>query len=184
MVARAVLLIGVSGVGKSTMAQAVGSLWSGRGNPTAVVDTDWLAQFGPKPPRSNTDPLSFHDRLRADNLAHVSRTFRNAGAEFIVTSGSPSSRLVADELVSAIGAPTTIVELRANAGVVAARRTSRNREPSDHPESHGTAPLVSEADVARDADHLASLELADLAIRNHGPIGDVAAQVVDALGWS
>jgi len=46
---RALLLTGVAGVGKSTVADAIGGVLTAAGFVTAVVDTDALAQFGPPP---------------------------------------------------------------------------------------------------------------------------------------
>ncbi|XVU21006.1 adenylyl-sulfate kinase [Actinoplanes sp. CA-054009] len=46
---RALFLTGTAGVGKSTVADALGQVLTTRGCVTAVIDTDMLAQFRPPP---------------------------------------------------------------------------------------------------------------------------------------
>src|SRR4029079_17608272 len=84
---RALLLTGGSGVGKTTTAQAIGGVLTGAGQTTGVLDLDAVAQFGgPRRPTPNSG-LRFSDHLRIDNLAAVWRTYRAAGADFLIASG-------------------------------------------------------------------------------------------------
>ena len=65
---RALLLIGVAGVGKSTVVMPIRGILAAAGFATAVVDTDALAQFGP-PPSHGQLGISFHDQLKCMNLS-------------------------------------------------------------------------------------------------------------------
>ncbi|TDD15173.1 hypothetical protein E1218_31915 [Kribbella turkmenica] len=91
---RALLLSGGGGAGKTTIAQAVGRLLTADHHPTAVLDLDAVAQFGPAGPagpalswRPVVGHLRFHDQLKVHNLAAVWTTYRQAGARFMVVSG-------------------------------------------------------------------------------------------------
>jgi len=80
---RALLLTGIAGVGKSTVAAAAGRVLTAGGCVTAVVDTDMLAQFGP-PPTSEPGGSRFYDELKCANLAALWANFKVAGARFVV----------------------------------------------------------------------------------------------------
>ena len=61
MTARALLISGTVGAGKTTVADAVGDLLSARPIPNAVLDLDWLSRSWPCPPG---DPFNVSMRLR------------------------------------------------------------------------------------------------------------------------
>jgi len=114
---RALLLIGVAGVGKSTVADAIGGILTAGGLVTAVVDTDALAQFGPSPGRSG-----FYDELKCANLAAVWANFRTVGARFIVVSAGLDNAALRDRYAASLPgcllqvvrlvAPTETIRLR------------------------------------------------------------------------
>ncbi|NEA32103.1 hypothetical protein [Streptomyces sp. SID13031] len=79
---RGLLISGGSGAGKTVTGQAIGGILTGQLLPTAVIDLDALAQYGPPANQSG-----FHDRLKVRNLAAVWATYRAAGARFVVVSG-------------------------------------------------------------------------------------------------
>ncbi|WP_328328181.1 hypothetical protein OHA70_02855 [Kribbella sp. NBC_00382] len=85
---RGLLISGGGGAGKTAVGQAIGRILTGRLLPTAVVDLDALAQYGPAP----ANQRGFHDRLKVRNLKAVWGTYRAAGARFVVVSGVVETR--------------------------------------------------------------------------------------------
>ncbi len=118
---RALLLIGVAGVGKSAVADAIGGILTTAGLATAVVDTDALAQFGPRPDDGQTPGSSFYDRLKCSNLGAVWANYRAAGARFVVVSAGIDSAPLRQEYADSLaGCDVQLVRL------VAATDTVRN----------------------------------------------------------
>ena len=89
---RGLLINGGGGAGKTAVGQAIGGILTGRLLPTAVVDLDALAQYGPAP----ANQTGFHDRLKIRNLKAVWATYRAAGARFVVVSGVIETRELRD----------------------------------------------------------------------------------------
>jgi ribose 1,5-bisphosphokinase PhnN len=162
-VARAILLTGGVGSGKTTVLLALGELLEERSEPYALLDLDWLAWLRPAP-----GTLSVEDALVA-NLAATWETYRRAGVERLVLARFVGS---ADELAAIRGALPG-VEL------VAVRLT--------------VPPAIQEArlrarDTGRELEqHLAFLaagepaHFEDATVANVGPPPDVAAEVLQAL---
>jgi hypothetical protein len=110
------ILVGVSGVGKSTVADAIGGIRTAAGFATAVVDTDALAQFGPPPQHGELRGSSFYDRLKCLNLGAVWANYRSAGARFVVISAGIDSAALRDRYVASLaGCEVQVVRLVAAA---------------------------------------------------------------------
>jgi uridine kinase len=73
----AVLITGVYGAGKSSVAEEIADVLEKQGAPYAVVDLDWLGWFGPE------DEVT-HQRVLAQNLAAVVNNYRAAGVRLFV----------------------------------------------------------------------------------------------------
>jgi adenylylsulfate kinase len=84
---RTLLITGPVGVGKTTVAEAIGDQLSKTGTPHAVVDLDWLSKCWPAP---SSDP--FHFELQLRNLRAVTRNCAKAGARRLVLAGVVESR--------------------------------------------------------------------------------------------
>lgn len=76
---RVLVITGPVGVGKTSVAIAVGEELKRRNEPHAVVDADWLRWAEPVPPDDR-----FNSRLGHRNLAAVSVNFRAAGARWLI----------------------------------------------------------------------------------------------------
>jgi predicted kinase len=170
---RALILTGIAGVGKTTVADAVGGILSTAGCTTAVVDTDMLAQFGPAPP--GWPAGGFHDELKCINLAAVWANFRAAGARVIVVAaGIDSAALRARYAASLADCEVRVVRLTAGADTV--RQRLYQRDTGDKLERHLRALDAGEPTP--------DVLVADFTVPNDRPAVVVARDVLDRSGWS
>jgi GNAT superfamily N-acetyltransferase/predicted kinase len=165
---RALLLAGVAGVGKSTIADAVGQVLTDAGHVTAVVDTDTLAQFGP----ATRDPRArVHDELKYANLASVWTNFRAAGARFVVVAAviddADGRRRYTGSLA---GCDVRMVRLTADVDTV--RERLRRRDTGANLERH-----------LRALDGPASTGVEDFTVTNDRPPVDVATDILARAHW-
>ncbi|MEU4604207.1 adenylyl-sulfate kinase [Kribbella sp. NPDC023972] len=164
---QALLLTGGDGVGKTTIAQAIGRLLTSGRHPTGLLDLDAISQFGPAQPASG---LRFHDRLRVRNLAAVWTTYREAGAQFMVVSGhveSPELRAAYTE--SLAECDVQLVRLFTPADVIA-ERTRTTRGP--------------EWDLATALAQAATHQpIQDFTVTNDRTPEEVAADILVTAGW-
>lgn len=126
---RALLLTGVAGVGKSTVAEAAGRVLTAAGCVTAVVDTDMLAQFGPRP-ESPPAGGRFYDELKCANLAAVWANFKAAGARFVVVSAGIDSLTLRERYIESLaGCEVRLIRLTADDDTVRSRLRQRDTGP-------------------------------------------------------
>lgn len=171
---RALLLIGVAGVGKSTVADAVGRVLTEAGHVTAVVDTDMLAQFGP-PRRTGRAGERFYDELKRINLASVWSNFRAAGARFLVAAAIIDTVAERERYAQSLaGCDIVVVKLIAEAGAVRRRLRQRDTGPKLEQhlgtlEQHETAPP--------------SAAVEDFTVTNDRAVDEVATSMLVRAGW-
>jgi shikimate kinase len=178
------LLCGVSGVGKSTMCQAVGAYFVERGARTAVVDTDWLGQYGPGP-ASRQERSTFYNALKCRNLAAVWETFREAADFVVVGAAGVVTRELRHQYVASLdGCSAVVAELTAPPELIAERLRHRQLVVSSHPETHNEThvPLDVTALAAR-ADAMSAQRVADFTVRNDRATPEVASELVARAGW-
>jgi len=171
---RALLLTGVAGVGKSTVAEAAGRVLTTAGCVTAVVDTDALAQFGPLP-RTHTVSDRFHDQLKCTNLAALWANFTAVGARFLVVAAVidsvPLRKMYAESLA---GSAVQLVELTADDDTVRSRL--RHRDTGPKLEKHLRA-------LNQHRPEPTTTDLADFAVTNDRAAADVATEILVRAGW-
>jgi GTPase SAR1 family protein len=164
---RGLLLTGGGGAGKTTVAQAIGRILTSRNLPTAVVDLDALAQFGP-----NTGS-AIYDQLRSRNLAAVWTNYRDAGAQHVIVSGAidnPTQRdLYADCLT---GCDVQVARLVTTLDLVVERTTGTTRGPQWN--------LQNALDSHQ---RIADAALEDFTVTNNGEPADAAQEVLTRAGW-
>ncbi|MFG1620432.1 hypothetical protein [Kribbella sp. NPDC049227] len=186
MSAKALLLAGGGGVGKTTVAQAIARLLTADRHPTAVVDLDAVGQFGPPPqaPAAALDSapdaasgtasdlgLRFHDRLKARNLAAVWPTYRDAGARFLIVSGHvETAELKAAYMEALADCDVRIVRVVTPPDLVAARTRSTRGPGWDL-----------QAALAEAAAHQ---PIEDFTVTNDGSPAETAAEILGKAGWS
>ncbi|GAA1587533.1 hypothetical protein GCM10009804_49560 [Kribbella hippodromi] len=187
---QAILLTGGSGAGKTTTAQAVAGLLTNAGHTTGLLDLDAVAQFGPQPPVSRGaapapeavaadaavgasvegSGLRFSDQLRIDNLAAVWRTYRAAGAEYLIASGPVTSAELRARYTAALPDCTVQVVRLVTDPELIANRTSATRGPD-----------WDLAAALADAESHAPIE--DFLVTNNRPVADTAAEILTLTGW-
>ncbi|GAB3426730.1 P-loop NTPase family protein [Flindersiella endophytica] len=174
----ALLLSGVIGVGKTTVAQAVGVLLTAGGHRTAVVDTDALAQFGPPPVAGagGGERRDFYDRLKCANLAAVWANFAASGAEYAVVAGGIETAELRHRYETALaGCEVRLVGVTAPLETV--RRRLRARDSGEKLDRHL-------ATLPDQAGHLAAAAIEDFTVTNDRPPAEVAREIVALAGWA
>jgi len=172
---QALLLAGVAGVGKSTVADAIGRVVSAAGVAVAVVDTDALAQFGPPPRSGERRADGFYDRLKCTNLAAVWANYKEAGARFVVVAaGIESAAMRAQYAGSLAGCEVQVVRLVAATDIV--RKRLRARDDGAKLDRHLKTLIEQEA-------ILDAACIDDFRIANDRPPDKVAREIVARAGW-
>lgn len=121
----ALLLNGTVGVGKTTVAEAIGDILAQAGIPGAVVDVDWLRRCWPSPA---DDP--FHSRLALRNVASVVASYREVGVTHIVLAGVVETAPERQAHAVAVGLPLQVCRLRVELPLVRQRLAVRQRHDS------------------------------------------------------
>src|SRR5918997_5853963 len=158
--AEGVLVTGVYGTGKSSLAEEMAHILELRGVAFAALDLDWLGWFGAP---------GLGEGQRRDvflrNLAAVTANYRAAGVLRFVLAGSVCDRDQVIELEAAAGVPLRVIRLVVGEAEI-------TRRLLDNPTSGRRVDL----DVARQwlADGIGE-GLGDRALANEGPVSVAAA---------
>ncbi|NGY57606.1 AAA family ATPase [Lentzea sp. NEAU-D13] len=120
---RALLITGPVGVGKTTVAEAVGDALAAASVPHAVIDLDRLRQRWPSPA---DDPFDLELELR--NLSAVARNYAEAGAHRLVLAGVLERRADRSRYAAAAGAKLTVCRLKADLSVIRKRLVARHHD--------------------------------------------------------
>ena len=169
--ARAILLTGTVGSGKTAVAIEIGDRLDQAGHAYALVDLDWLGWVRPAP----TSRRSQRSVL-AENLRLIWPTFREAGVARLVLARYVEDRAQLDDLRAALpGVDLVVVRLVAPQDVIEWRLRARDR-------SAQLAEHLAEASVFAARGEANALE--DAVVENgERPLGEVAADVLTAAGW-
>lgn len=162
---KALLVTGPVGVGKTTVAEAVGARLVQAGVPHAVIDLDRLRHCWPSPA---DDP--FHLELELRNLSAVARNYVDAGAQRLVLAGVLESRADRARYAEAIGARLTVCRLKADLTVIRKRLTARHQHDSD---------LRWHVNRAAELEKIfASARVEDFVVAADEPVAEVAQDVI------
>jgi RimJ/RimL family protein N-acetyltransferase len=166
--AEALLITGLFGTGKSSVAVEIADILEKRGLPYAAIDLDWLC-WG----YAGDEPGAEHRMLLA-NLGPVVANYLDAGVRFFILARSLRSRAELDGLREALPIPVRSLELTV---------------PFDEIERRlGDDITAGRADDLRDARSWADADegtgFAEFEVVNEGRLRDVADGIVRSLGWT
>jgi len=166
--AEGVLLTGVYGAGKSSVAQEIAYLLEQRGEPYALLDLDYLSWAG-----TGTEDRASELRLMLQNMAAVAANYRSTGIRWFVLAYFVRSRSEVSGVREALGLPLRVVRLEAPL------REIERRLASDVTSGRRDDLRAATASIA--AAEGAGVE--DVVISNDRPVGVVARDVLTFLGW-
>jgi adenylylsulfate kinase len=163
-----VLITGVYGAGKSSVAVEITYLLEQQQRPFAMLDLDYFGWGGAD--------FSSHDAsylLMLRNLAAVAANYREAGVGTFVVAWFVRDRDALRSVQEAVGVPLRVVRLTVPVEGI------RQRLASD--------PTAGRADDLREAEaQIATCEgvgVEDLVVANDRPIAQVTAEIMSWLGW-
>jgi hypothetical protein len=166
----AVLITGVFGSGKSSVAVEMADVLERRDVPFAVLDLDFLAWFHITGPDDRTAEC----RMMLTNLAPVVGNFLSAGVRSFILAWAARDRTEVDELQATLSMPLKVVRLTLPLHEI------RRRVSFD-------VTTGRQDDLRRAAEWVAASMgegIEDLALANDRPIGQVATQILDWLEWN
>ncbi|HEX7303921.1 AAA family ATPase [Lentzea sp.] len=165
---KALLVTGPVGVGKTTVAEAIGDRLAETQVPHAVIDLDWLSSCRPSPA---DDP--FHLALQLRNLRAVARNYAEVGVQRIVLAGVVESFAAREEYAEAVGAKLNVCRLKADLPVLRERLAARHHDEPD---------LRWHLNRAEELTALfASSWIEDFVVDAGQPVADVAQDAI--MGW-
>jgi hypothetical protein len=164
----AVLLTGVYGAGKTTLAIELVDRLGEADVPAAAIDLDWLGWYGaPTGWDEHDDP-----RLTLEHLALMTSSYAGVGVRRLVLAGTipPGTR---DRYAAAIGVPLVVVRLEVGADALRRRLAS---DPNESRREDLAAALAALDAEPRD-------DGADWTVEADRPPADLATEVLERLGW-
>jgi adenylylsulfate kinase len=167
--AEGVLLTGVYGSGKSSVAEEIAYLLEQRGEPYALLDLDYLSWAG-----TGTGDRAGEVRLMLQNMAAVAANYRRAGIRLFVLAYFVRSLSEVSGVREALGLPLRVVRLEVPL------RDIERRLASDVTSGRRDDVRAATASIA--AAEGAGVE--DVVIGNDRPVGVVARDVLTFLGCS
>lgn len=166
--AEGVLLTGVYGSGKSSVAAELAYLLEQRGEPYALLDLDYLSWAG-----TGADDRAAEFGLMLQNLAAVAANYRRAGVQLFVLSYFVRSPDELQAVRDGLGLPVRVVRLTVPLPVIEQRLASDVTSGRRDDLRDAASSIMAAAGVG----------VEDVTIRNDRPIGAVAQDVMAFLGW-
>ncbi len=163
-----VLLTGVYGSGKSSVAEEIAYLLEQRGERYALLDLDYLSWAGPD---AGAHASEFD--LLLQNLAAVAANYQRAGVCLFVLAHFVRSTSQVQSIREALGLPLQVVRLTVGLAEIQRRLA--------HDVTSGRRDDLKAATAAIAAAEGNGVE--DLVIGNDRPIGVVTQEVMAYLGW-
>jgi len=166
--AEGVLLTGVYGSGKSTVAQEIAYLLEQRAEPFALLDLDYLSWAG-----TGADDRAAEFGLMLQNLSAVAENYRRAGIRLFVLAYFVRSPDEVRSVREAVGLPLRVVRLEVPLLDIE-RRLAGDVTSGRRDDLRAAAAALAAAEGAG---------VEDVIIGNDRPIGAVAQDVLSFLGW-
>ena len=164
----AVVITGVYGVGKSSLAQEMAHLLEKRNASYAILDLDFLGWY-------STPGRQEHraDELWLTNTASVAATYRAAGVQRFLVPGSMRDRAEFEALREALDMPVRVLRLTVTLDEIG-RRLAADVTTGRQDDLREAATWLAEG---------TGEGLEDLTIANDRPIREIAIEALDWLGW-
>jgi adenylylsulfate kinase len=169
---RALLITGTVGSGKTSVANAAGSLLAEARIPHAVIDLDALSESWPAPP---DDP--FNSAMELQNLQCVAGNYLRAGAQRLVLSGVVETRAARERYRERVGVDLYVCRLRADLPEL--HRRLRIRHAGDDAGMKWHLNRAGQLDRILDDSRVEDFEV----LSDGQMITDVAATVLNRTGW-
>ncbi len=166
--AEGVLLTGVYGSGKSSVAQEIAYLLEQRGEPYALLDLDYLSWGG-----TGAGDRASEFGLMLQNLAAVAANYRRAGIRLFVLAYFVRSHGEVTGVREALGVPLRVVRLEVPLPDIE-RRLSGDVTSGRRDDLREAAAAIARAE---------GTGVEDAVIGNDRPVGVVARDVMTFLGW-
>jgi len=164
----AVLITGLFGSGKSSVAVEMADILEKRGVRYAVVDLDWLSWGW-----AGGDEEGAEHRMMLRNLGPVVGNYLDAGVRLFILARAIREGWELESLRASLPVPLRVVELRVPWAEIERRLRSDV--------------TTSRADDLRDAAAWAAASdgsvIGEITVSNDRPIRDVATDILDRLGW-
>lgn len=158
------LVTGVFGSGKSSVAAEVGYLLEQRGELYALLDLDYLGWVG--------DHATGH-AMMLRNLAAVAPNYRDLGVSTYVVAYFVRDRAALDRVRDALGVPLRVVRLSVPLSDIE-RRLANDVTSGRRDDLRDAAASIAGSEGAG---------VEDTVIENDRPVADVARAVMSWLGW-
>ncbi len=166
--AEGVLLTGVYGSGKSSVAAEIAYLLEQRGKPYALLDLDYLSWAGP-----DTGDRAAEIELMRQNLAAATPNYRRLGISLFVLAYFVRSAAEVQAVREALGLPLRVARLTVPLAAIELRLAGDV--------TSGRGDDLREAAAQVEAAEGAGLE--DVTISNDRPVAVAAREVMTYLGW-
>jgi hypothetical protein len=166
--AEGVLLTGVYGSGKSSVAAEIAYLLEQRGKAYALLDLDYLSWGG-----TGADDRAAEVGLMLQNLAAVAANYRRARIRLFVLAYFVRSPAEVQAVRDAVEVPLRVVRLTVPLPVIEQRLAS-NITSGRRDDLRAAASSIAAAE---------GTGVEDLEISNRRPLPDVAQDVMSFLGW-
>ena len=165
---KAVLLTGVYGSGKSTVAKEMAYLLEQAGEPYALLDLDYLSWGG-----AGEDDRASEFALMLANLAAVAANYRRAGIRNFVLAYFVRTAAEVQAIGQALGGSVKVVRLIADLPVI------QQRLAGDVTTGRGDDMRAAAAAIATDE----GVGLEHVAISNNRPVTVIAREIMADAGW-
>ena len=166
--AEGVLLTGVYGSGKSSVAEEIAYLLEHRGEPYALLDLDYLSWAG-----TGADDRAVEFGLMLQNLTAVAANYQRAGIRFFVLAYFVRSPGEVQGVREALGLPLRVIRLTVPLPDIE-RRLANDVTSGRRDDLREAASSIAAAEGAG---------VEDAVIGNDRPIGVVARDVMTFAGW-